>query len=86
MDVLSKVIPSAANSVYLEAINKRLNTVNLPIEQLMTIAANAHETMDDVGAIVEQDEWVYSDGVSMVCSAYVAAMYKAAGLFGDMEI
>jgi hypothetical protein len=39
----------------------------------------------------EQDGWVYygeepRDGRSWVCSAYVAAMYKAAGLFGDMEI
>jgi hypothetical protein len=24
--------------------------------------------------------------LSYVCSAYVAALYKAAGLFGDMEI
>jgi len=42
--------------------------------------------MDNVGSIVEVDGWEYSDGVSMVCSAYVAAMYKAAGLFDDMEI
>jgi len=26
------------------------------------------------------------DGLSYVCSAYVTALYKAAGLFGDMEI
>jgi len=34
----------------------------------------------------EIDGWIYTgeeprDGVSMVCSAYVAAMWKAAGLF-----
>jgi len=86
MDVLSKIIPSAASSIYLEAINKRFGTVGLPMESLMTLAADKSETMDDVGAIVEQDGWIYSDGVSMVCSAYVAAMYKAAGLFDDMEI
>lgn len=42
--------------------------------------------MDEVGALPEIDGWEYSDGVSYVCSAYVAAMYKAAGLFGDFEI
>ncbi len=42
--------------------------------------------MDQVMAIPEVDGWVYSDGVSYVCSSYVAALYKAAGLFGDMEI
>jgi len=39
MDVLSKVIPAAADSIYLQAINKRLGTVGLPMEKLMTLAA-----------------------------------------------
>jgi len=34
----------------------------------------------------EIDGWEYSDGRSYVCSAYVAAVYKAAGLFYDFEI
>jgi len=39
----------------------------------------------------EQDGWIYSgieprDGLSYVCSAYVAALYKAAGVFGDLDI
>lgn len=42
-------------------------------------------------AIVEQDGWIYSgieprDGESYVCSAFVAGLYRAAGLFGDYEI
>jgi hypothetical protein len=37
-------------------------------------------------AMVEDDAWIYNDGPSMVCSSYVAALYKAAGLFGDLEI
>jgi len=42
--------------------------------------------MDMLMAQPENDAWIYSDGPSMVCSSYVAAMYKAAGLFGDLEI
>ena len=33
-------------------------------------------------AIPEDDEWIYSDGKSTSCVAFVLAMYKAAGLFG----
>jgi hypothetical protein len=39
----------------------------------------------------ELDEWTYDsikprDGHSYVCSSYVMAILKAAGVFGDMEI
>jgi len=42
-------------------------------------------------AMPELDGWLYSgvqprNTTSYVCSAYVAAIYKAAGLFDDMEI
>jgi len=48
-------------------------------------------SVEDVMAMPEQDGWEYTglkprDGRNWVCSAYVAAMYKAAGLFGDMDI
>jgi len=48
-------------------------------------------SVSEVMAMVEHDGWEYTgieprDGRSWVCSAYVAAMYKAAGLFGDMDI
>ena len=47
--------------------------------------------MDQVMAIVEQDGWQYSgvqpgNTTSNVCSAFVAAIWKAAGIFGDLEI
>ena len=44
-------------------------------------------TVNDVMAIPEQDGWIYTgevprDGMSLVCSAYSASVWKAAGLFG----
>jgi len=41
--------------------------------------------------MTEIDGWEYeglqpTDGRNWVCSAYVAAMYKAGGLFDDMSI
>lgn len=47
-------------------------------------------SIQDVMAMTEKDGWEYHgftpDGISLVCSSYVAAMYRAAGLFDDMEI
>ena len=41
--------------------------------------------VSDVMALVEQDGWKYTgeyhDGESMVCSSFVVALWKAAGLF-----
>lgn len=48
-------------------------------------------SLEEVIAMPEQDGWIYEgevprDGLSYVCSAYVAALYKAAGLFGSYNI
>lgn len=47
-------------------------------------------TIEDVMSIVEVEGWNYTgltnDGRSYVCSAYVAAVYQAAGLFGPNKI
>ena len=49
-------------------------------------AAHRNMTILDVAAMPEQDSWVYSDGPSYVCSCFVIGIYKAAGLFGDLEV
>ena len=43
-------------------------------------------TFGELMAIPERDEWIYSDGYSMVCSCFVVAMYKAGGLFQGMDV
>jgi len=58
---------------------------------LASLAADQGMSLNDVMAMPEQDGWVYSgigstDGESYDCSAYVTAMYKHAGLFGEFEI
>jgi len=42
--------------------------------------------LDDLYAEVEQEGWVYSDGLSYVCSTFVTALWKRAGVFGDLEL
>lgn len=49
-------------------------------------AADKNMTIGDLFAQVEDDEWVYSDGISRVCSAFVASIYKAGGLFGEYDV
>jgi len=48
-------------------------------------------SVEDVMAMPETDGWLYTgeeprDGRSYVCSAFTTAMYKAAGMFDDLEI
>jgi hypothetical protein len=42
-------------------------------------------TFPQLFAIVEEEGWEYKDGVSYVCSAFVAAVYKRAGLFEGID-
>jgi len=80
-----------AYNFYSEALNFRLGTTGKNISELAMLAAEQNMSLEDVMAMTEMDGWEYTgleptDGRNWVCSAYVAAMYKAAGLFGDMEI
>ena len=93
--IVEKFSPKTAFNFYTEAMNKRMgfdtpDTVK-NITELAVIAAGQNKTLDDIMAMVEVDGWEYfgegpRDGESMVCSVFVTAMYRAAGLFGDMEI
>jgi hypothetical protein len=40
---------------------------------------------DQLLTIPEQDEWVYSDGKSTTCVAFILAMYKEAGILGPIS-
>lgn len=84
--ILEKVSPSAADSVFTQAMNMRLGTVNLTIPQVAAEAAKRGLTMPDLYAMVEQDSWVYSDGPSRQCSGFVITMWIAGGLFDGVEI
>lgn len=73
-----------------QSLNKHLGTEGLNITEIQIEANKRGMNFTDVAAIVEEDGWIYSgyyhDGESLVCSCFVTAMWKAAGLFGDMEI
>jgi hypothetical protein len=41
--------------------------------------------LTEVLAKPENDDWIYSDGKSRVCSAFVSTLYKAAGVFSNLH-
>ena len=89
--VLERVAPETAYVFFTSALNKRLGVEGKNIAEIAAIAASRDMSIDDVMAMPEIDGWEYTgelprDGLSYVCSAYVAAMYKAAGLFQGFNI
>ncbi|CDW80089.1 UNKNOWN [Stylonychia lemnae] len=88
--ILEGFTPSTVDIFLNQALNHRLNTTGLNLKQVAAEAANRNLTVEDLMSQVEVEGWTYTglqnDGRSYVCSAYVAAVYKAAGLFGDFHI
>lgn len=41
-------------------------------------------SFDELLTIPEKDDWIYSDGKSTSCVAFVLEMYKEAGLFDSV--
>lgn len=94
--IVEKLAPKTAFNFMIEGLNKRMGIqteaeVQYNMTGIAVAAAAQNMTVEDVMAIPEIDGWEYfgegaRDGESMVCSAFVTALYKAAGLFDDMEI
>eukprot|EP00669_Euglena_mutabilis_P002329 TRINITY_DN12949_c0_g1_i1.p1 TRINITY_DN12949_c0_g1~~TRINITY_DN12949_c0_g1_i1.p1 ORF type:complete len:232 (+),score=64.01 TRINITY_DN12949_c0_g1_i1:1-696(+) len=57
--------------LWIEAFNKRLGTTNLTTAELFAAADKAGLSFADLASIPERDEWVYSDGYSRMCDAWV---------------
>lgn len=73
-----------------QSLNFHLGTKGLNLSEIALEANKRGMNFSDTLVIVEKDGWEYTgqyhDGESMVCSCFVAGLWKAAGLFGDMEI
>jgi hypothetical protein len=86
--------PSAAAEILTLALNMRLekyfgietNNLTYTLPQIGDILYELNMTFPELYETVELDEWVYPDGPSLVCSSFVVAVWKGAGLFGDMQI
>ncbi|CAK68862.1 unnamed protein product (macronuclear) [Paramecium tetraurelia] len=83
---IEKFAPSISNKMVGEGLNKRLGTEGLTIPEITIEAAKRGIEIAELYAMVEKDNWIYSDGPSQVCSSFVIGLYKAAGLFGEYHI
>lgn len=53
----------------------------LSLHHILAEAERRGITLDHLLTIPEQDDWVYSDGKSTTCVAFILGIYKAAGIF-----
>ncbi|KAK4258312.1 hypothetical protein QN277_007771 [Acacia crassicarpa] len=81
MTVWNHLQPEYASNMWNEALNKRLGTKELTLPEILVEVEKRRSSFDELLTIPEQDGWLYSDGRSASCVAFVLQMYKAAGLF-----
>ncbi|XP_015688081.1 uncharacterized protein LOC102706146 isoform X1 [Oryza brachyantha] len=85
MTMWNKLQPEYAANMWEEALNKRLGTKGLDLPEIIVESEKRGTTFDKLLTIPEQDKWVYTDGQSASCVAYVLMMYKDAGLFDPIS-
>ncbi|CAL1357234.1 unnamed protein product [Linum trigynum] len=81
MSMWTRVQPAYAANMWNEALNKRLETEDLDLYGILAEVEKRGMSFDELLTQPEQDEWVYSDGKSTTCVAFILQMYKEAGLF-----
>jgi len=84
--IVSYVAPEVSDKYLTEAVNIRLGTKGLTLQQAIAEGARQGKTFEEILAEPETEGRVYSDGYNYVCSAFVTAFWKHGGLFGDLEI
>lgn len=70
------------------AMLKRLNLTdqNMTWADIASVLVDRNMEFPDIFPIPEQDGWRYNGHLAHVCSAYVAAIWKAAGLFDGLDV
>ncbi|XP_009599364.1 uncharacterized protein LOC107796119 [Nicotiana tabacum] len=82
MTVWNQLQPAYAANMWNEALNKRLGTQGLDLPDILVEVEKRGSSFAKLLTIPEQDDWVYTDGKSTSCVAFILEMYKEAGLFG----
>ncbi|XP_022888422.1 uncharacterized protein LOC111403961 isoform X1 [Olea europaea var. sylvestris] len=85
MTIWTQFQPAYAVKIWNEALNKRLGTQNLSLSEILVDVEKRGSSFGELLAVPEQDNWVYVDGKSTSCIAFVFEMYKEAGLFGSLS-
>ena len=80
------ILPKAIYNVYGAAMNMRLGTTELTIPELQVVAEQQGRTLLEVQTDIEVEGWWYDDGYNYVCSSFVLACYKRAGILGSFTL
>lgn len=67
-------------------MNIRLGTKDLSISELSIEVGKRGLSFPKLFAMVEKDDNIYSHGLSRVCSAFVASIYKEGGLLNGKNV
>lgn len=81
MTMWSKMQPDYATNMWNEALNKRLGTQGLDLSDIIVESEKQGLSFEELLTIPERDDWIYSDGKSTSCVAFILEMYKESGLF-----
>uniref|UniRef100_A0A7S1R1T1 Phospholipase B-like n=1 Tax=Neobodo designis TaxID=312471 RepID=A0A7S1R1T1_NEODS len=81
------------NNVFRQALNHRVGTSDLSVEEVMMVGAQRGLTFQDLYVMPEQDAWRYNTtrygapavGRAMVCCVFVCHMWKHGGLFDGID-
>lgn len=84
--LVSRFAPALIDRVFVDGINQRLGTPGFSIDAIWEEVYKQKTSFAEILAMVENEDWQYSQGVSLICSALVIHLYKAGGLFGDLPI
>lgn len=85
MSMWTRLQPAYAANMWNEALNKRLGTEELDLHGIIQETEQRGMSFDQLLTTPEQDDWMYSDGKSTTCVAFILAMYKEAGVFGPIS-
>lgn len=85
LKMIEDYMPDSFKSLVGEGTNKRLGVIDFNLQQLSVEAAKQGLTLTEALAQPENDDWIYSDGKSRVCSAFVSTLYKASGILGNLH-
>ncbi|XP_078182356.1 zinc finger MYND domain protein [Carex rostrata] len=85
MSMWTRLQPAYAANMWNEALNKRLGTEGLDLYQIIVETEKRGMSFEQLLIMPEKDEWVYSDGKSTTCVAFILETYKEAGVFAPFS-
>ena len=71
VNFLGRYYPNIIQSIIVDGLNKRLQTINKTMEEILYHSLDNNITFNELFTYPELDKWTYSDGRSMVCDVLV---------------